>query len=236
MRFIIILLSTLIVILAENDSEKCLRLKEKYPQFNLHCENINQSTKGNIKSVIDTFRQTYLENYKKYTEDNNYNDFVKNVSHLGGASDYKFKQNNDYSALVTPSQRNSLSKSFIDKLSDKSLYSQIQQQKGYMESHGVPSLLKDFEEYEGKEDKLSLSSEKAGETGKRFYKALKTFASDNRKDYLVNGIITPDGHVETDNISNYVRERSKLAHEAFKDSKMSVEGLDKLMHLDNILK
>jgi hypothetical protein len=237
MKSILILILT-INILSESDYEKCIRLSKKYPQFSLQCENINSnnSNNNNILSVINNFRQTYLKDYNKYLTNSDYNDLIKEVYDKISPTNFKFKQDNFFDKLSNNDERKTITKSFLDNLSDKELYNQIHEQKDYIDKNNLKKMTEEFEAYEGEQDKSSLELSKPNEEGKKFYNSISQFVKQHNGEYTINGIIAPDGHIQVDDIGNYIRAESKVVHEAFKDNKLELKDLDKLMHLENLLK
>jgi hypothetical protein len=227
MRIILILILCL-NILTETEFEKCIRISKKYSQMNLKCENININT-NSLQEVINNFRQTYIENYKKYITDTEYNNFITNLS-----SQPKFKETDkDYTKLLNQDERKAIYKSFIDKISDKNILKELHQQMDFVSKNNIQNLSQEFQNFETKQDNQGLNSEKAKEEGQKFYNSILGIVNSHKKDYSANGIITPDGHIQTENIGDYIKTQRKFLTENFKDKPMTFKDLDNLMHLDN---
>jgi hypothetical protein len=238
----IIFLSLILYIFTESDFEKCVRLSKLHPELNLQCDKLNQNNNNLYKGVIENFQKIYSENYQKYINNPDYTAFINEMGNETPKGGYKFlqkdeKQNLDFLKLVNPDERKIATKSFLEKIKDQNIYNKVHEQMDFITKNHIKEANDEFTKYEINEDKLAQQSPKAIEEGTKFHNAMLKFANEHKNDYKINGIIAPDGHIENNNIGNYIVAESKVMKDKFKNNKnLSQNDINSLMHLNNLLK
>jgi hypothetical protein len=207
-------------------------------------------TNSFLINAFNNYKQNMKDMYNIYMGDPHYKDFINvlNTSLREKRKDpnskYRFlqakskddikKANFDMSVVFDEKERKKISQKFVDTLSSQKFIDEVKSEYKDFKANNIDKVYENVSKFYKDQEKEVADDKQAKEQGEKFMKSINNFIGKHRDEYKQEGILTVDGKVSNNPIE-YIAKEEKMLKEKYKEENYSLEDVDKLMKLDQIL-
>ena len=182
--------------------------------------------------------------YSVYMKDSHYKNFINvlNDSLLKKKNNFRFLSGKnpqlDLNSIFDDVGREKIKRNFVDNLSSKEFADEVKKEYAEYKHRQEPELRKidqKVQDFYNEREREIMNDEKAKKVTHKFLDTIHNFSEKHKDEYKYPGILTLDGGIETNPIK-YIKKEEELVKEKYKSETYTIEDIDQLMKIDNLLK